>query len=234
MITINLNRWKNKAVIAGILGCVLLVVLLFIAMLFYTGGNYKNPNVSGYSFWENIVSDLGRTIAYSGIPNTISLVLFSIALVLYAISFIPFYLLFPNLFRNGEFKLKMAKIGSILGIIASFSIIGIVFTPIDLLDIIHLIFASIAYLSLSLNGIFYTIALYINKDFPKIYSIIFLTYILVFFLALSTLLIGIIIIEYDIVVIAQKIVHIASIISFIFLGYGVWKFEISKNIIKKN
>ncbi|MFX0019459.1 MAG: hypothetical protein ACFFAK_10765 [Promethearchaeota archaeon] len=228
MIELNLKKWKHKAVIAEILGCVLLVVLLFIAMLFYTGGNYKNPYVSGYSFWENIVSDLGRSIAYSGIPNTISSLLFSIALVLYAILFIPFYLIFPDFFQNGELKLKVAKIGSIFGIIASLSIIGIVFTPINLFDIVHLIFASIAYLSLSLNGVFYTIALYINKDFPKIYSIIFLTYILVFFMALSALLIGIIIIEYDIVVTAQKIVHIASIISFIFLGYGVWKFDISK------
>jgi len=201
MIKINLKKWKNKAVIAEILGCVLLVFLLSIAMLFYAGGNYKDPNVSGYSFWENIISELGSTVAYSGIPNTISLVLFSIALVLYAILFIPFYLIFPDLFQNKE--LKMAKIGSIFGIIASLSIIGIVFTPIDLLGIAHLIFASIAYLSFSLNGIFYTIALYINKNFPKIYSIIFLTYILVFFIALSTLLIGLIIIEYDIVVIAQ-------------------------------
>ncbi|MGB5911615.1 MAG: hypothetical protein WBH31_10515 [Promethearchaeia archaeon] len=232
MIKINLKKWKNKAVIAEILGCVLLVVLLFIAMLFYTGGNYKDPIVSGYSFWENIVSDLGRTIGYSGIPNTVSIILFSIALVLYAILFIPFYLIFSELFQNGELKIKMAKIGSILGIIASLSIIGIVFTPIDLLDIAHLILASIAYLSLSLNGVFYTIALYLNKDFPRIYSIIFLTYVLVFFIALSTLVIGIIIIEYDIVVIAQKIVHIASIISFIFLGYGVWKLDISK--IKNN
>ena len=227
MIKINLKKWKNKAVIAEILGCVLLLVLLSIAMLFYAGGNYKNPNVSGYSFWENIISDLGRTVGYSGQPNTISIILFSIALVLYAILFIPFYLIFSDLFQNKELKLKVAKIGSILGIIASLSIIGIVFTPIDLLDIAHLIFASIAYLSLSLNGVFYTIALYINKDFPKIYSIIFLTYVLVFLIALSTLLIGIIIIEYDIVVIAQKIVHIASIISFIFLGYGVWKFQIN-------
>ena len=169
----NVENWRERAYIFQILGAIIYFILIFIAMLFYAGGNYKNPNVSGYSFWENIISDLGRTVGYSGIPNTVSIILFSISLVLYAILFIPFYLIFSDLFQNKELKLKVAKIGSILGIIASLSIIGIVFTPIDLLDIAHLIFASIAYLSLSLNGVFYTIALYINKDFPKIYSIIF-------------------------------------------------------------
>lgn len=223
----NLKNWKNKAAIANIFGSILFIVLIFIAMIFYSGGNYDNPYFLGYSFWKNLISDMGRAFAYSGRPNTVSMIIFSIGIVLYALSLIPCSLVFPHLFQNGEKERKRAKLGSIFGLIAFISMIGVVFAPIDLFYTPHGILAIIIYISLFFNAIYYSLVLYKNKKFPKICKIIFLTYLIIFFIALFIGLMALII-DIILLFIAQKLIHIASIISFIFLDFGVWKIDLSQ------
>ena len=52
-----MENWKQNAYIFEILGCVVYVILIFLAMLFYAGGTADNPNLQGYSFWGNTLSD---------------------------------------------------------------------------------------------------------------------------------------------------------------------------------
>jgi hypothetical membrane protein len=50
-------------------GAILAAVLTIIAMFLYPGGTVLNPNTSGYSFFQNSLSDLGATVAWNGHVN---------------------------------------------------------------------------------------------------------------------------------------------------------------------
>jgi hypothetical protein len=49
-------------------GCALFVVLTVAAMLAYPGGTATDPTTSGYSFFANVLSELGMTRTYAGQP----------------------------------------------------------------------------------------------------------------------------------------------------------------------
>ena len=64
-----------------------LYILLFLGSLtlaafFYGGGNYINKESSYYNFFTNFISDLGRTTSHSGDDNTISIVFFTIGMLI--------------------------------------------------------------------------------------------------------------------------------------------------------
>ena len=200
------------------------MILIFIAMLFYAGGTPDYPNIQGYSFWGNTLSNLGMTVAYSGKPNTNSMILFSIALILRAVSLIPFYLALRFFFNEVKIEKCLSNIGSIFGIIASISSIGIVFTPVDILDEPHMLFAFVGYTSALIMSVCFSIAIYLNKEFPKLYTYIFIIFTVVNFTISIMGLIGLAS-NRTIMVIAQKIGWFASLICFVVVGYGCWKLE---------
>ena len=57
------KNWRNIAYILAMIGSIQSLVFSTIAMFFYTGGTISNPSSPGYSFFENILSDLGRLYA---------------------------------------------------------------------------------------------------------------------------------------------------------------------------
>ena len=107
-----LNTFNKKAYLTACLGIVIWFVLIIIAMFTYAGGTRDNPSAIGYTFWGNTFSDLGRTVAWSGVPNVISMILFSFAYGVQAITIIPFFLVFKNYFLSEKFDTKASKIGS--------------------------------------------------------------------------------------------------------------------------
>lgn len=220
----NFSFCKKNAVLIVVIGSVLYILLIFSAMIFYTGGTRDNPSIPGYSFWANSISDSGRTVAYSGASNIISMVILSVALIIYAISFIPFYLKISNLFKEGKSEKISSIIGTILGIVSSITLIGIAFTPADILIEPHMLFVYIGYASVFFNAIFYAIAMYMNKKFPKIYAIILIVFAFVYFVTLMMGIIGLAS-NRDLMVIGQKIGTFASLGTFFILAYGIWKFE---------
>jgi hypothetical membrane protein len=60
-------------------GCLGFIVLTALAMLVYPGGTASDATTRGYSFFTNFFSDLGRTQARNGEPNTMAASLFFIA-----------------------------------------------------------------------------------------------------------------------------------------------------------
>ena len=118
----------------------------------------------------------------------------------------------------------MGRIGLFFGILSSIAIIGIIFTPADILYVGHWIFVYIGYPSILLMGISYSVLLFLNGNFNKRYAYTFSILILIFFVALLTGLIGITA-SRIIMVIAQKIMRIAILVSFSILIYSSWKFK---------
>ena len=207
-----------------ILGQVLFLILVFLAMIFYAGGTRDNPALLGYSFWGNTISDSGRTIAWSGLLNITSMVFLSTALIVYAVSFMPFYIIVSKLFSEGKIEKYASKIGCILGVIFSLSYIGIAFTPADVLYTPHMIFVLIGYICAFVMSVFFTIAFFKNKQFSNIYAIIFALFTIFYFVTQIIALVGLSS-DRNLMVLMQKLGTFVSIGVFFIIGYGIWKFE---------
>ncbi len=220
----NVENWKNKAVIGMILGQVLFLILVFLAMIFYAGGTRDYPALIGYSFWGNTISDSGRIIAWSGLLNTTSMVFLSTALIVYAVFFIPFYIIVSKLFSDGKIEKYASKIGCILGVIFSLSYVGIAFTPADVLYTPHMIIVLIGYICAFLMSVFFTIAFFKNKEFSNIYAIIFALFTIFYFVTQIIALVGLSS-DRNLMVLMQKLGTFVSIGVFFIIGYGIWKFE---------
>lgn len=206
------------------LGSVLYLALMILAMLFYAGGTRDNPLFPGYSFWGNTISDSGRFIAWSGMVNTTSMVLLSLSLISNGILYLPFYLLVSDSLREGKLEKLSSKIGSIFGILFSLSIIGIAFAPADILYIYHMIFVFIGYISAFLNGVFFSIAFFKNKEFSNTYALVFAIYTIFYFISILLALIGLLI-DRNLMVLFQKLGTFAALAAFLIIGYGFWKFK---------
>jgi len=207
-----------------IFGQVLFLIVFFLAMIFYAGGTRDNPALIGYSFWGNSLSDSGRIIAWSGLLNITSMVFLSTALVVYAVFFMPFYLIFSKLFSEGKIEKYASKIGSILGIIFSLSYIGLAFTPADVLYMPHTIFVLIGYICAFVMSVCFTIAFIKNKEFSNIYAIIFALFTIFSFVTEIIALIGLAS-DRNLMVLMQKLGAFVSIGVFLIIGYGIWKLE---------
>ena len=58
------------------------LAFLSLAAIFYGGGNYVEKQTPYYNFFTNFISDLGRTTSHSGDDNTVSIILFSIGMLI--------------------------------------------------------------------------------------------------------------------------------------------------------
>lgn len=158
--------------ILSIIGCVQFVILTAIAMVFYKGGTYIDPTPVGYIFWQNYFSDLGRTVAHSGISNTTSFILFTVTLSLWGITQIPFYITFPTLFKSYSNLRKVSICGSSLGIISGISYVGIAFTPSDITGSLHDLFVVIGFSFVFFSIILYSYVIFKTDNYPNLYAII--------------------------------------------------------------
>ncbi|MFX0069776.1 MAG: hypothetical protein ACFFAO_01670 [Candidatus Hermodarchaeota archaeon] len=222
-----IKNWKEKVYLLQIIGLIIYNCLIILAMLFYAGGTADNPNYPGYNFFGNTISDSGRSVAHSGITNTISMIFLSSSLILIGIITIPFFLALRFLFIEDKLQKHLSMIGSIFGIISSVSMIGIAFTPADILIDGHMFFVYIRYSCVVFMGVFYSIAMHLNKEFPQKCKYLFIVYTVFFFIISIMGLIGIIA-SRSLMVFAQKIGWFATTITFLTLSYVAWKLEKSK------
>ena len=79
--------------------------LLTLAGFFYGGGNYVDKTTPYYNFFRNFISDLGRTTSHSGDDNTISIVLFSIGMMVQLIAVLIYLVKAANYFLANSLKL---------------------------------------------------------------------------------------------------------------------------------
>ncbi|MFX1316591.1 MAG: hypothetical protein ACFE9T_12060 [Promethearchaeota archaeon] len=223
-----LKNWKKWAFILNMVGCGQFVFFTFIGMLFYTGGTYKDPSTKAYSFFMNFFSDIGRTVAYSGESNFIAFIFFSIAFFFVGILLIPAFLAFPNLFKKGSREKWFAMGGSILGLFSAFCFSGITFAPGDVHPGAHTFFVYAGFLIGFYAVLFYSIAIFLNKSYPKCYGFNFIIFTIILALYLVILLGGPsseTITGLIIQATSQKIVLYAFALSLFIHGYGGWKIE---------
>ena len=163
----------------------LFVVLNIASMLLYPGSTYRDHFTLGYSFTENFLSDLGRTLTYSGGINFLSSQLFNMSLVLAGGVFALFYLHVRKVINSNEQK-TLAFIGSFFGILGGISLAGVGLTPSDLYLDLHIICANWLFRFMFVASLFYTIIIFRHPIFENkyaggylVFSITILIYILI-------------------------------------------------------
>jgi hypothetical protein len=122
------------------LGCGVFVVLTSLAMLIYAGGSVSDHAARGYSFTNDFLSNMGMLTALSGHPNWISASLFFISLAAAGVCLVIFFIIFPRFFQSTRSQKILSLIGSIFGVLAGISFIGIAFAPADVARPAHIQF----------------------------------------------------------------------------------------------
>ena len=169
---ISKNLLKKWASILNIIGCLQFIILTSIAMLYYAGGTYADSTPTNYQFWYNFFSDLGSTVAHSGNSNKTAFIFFLIAFSIWGLSQIPFFVSLTFLFKHIKNLRIFSYTGSILGVLTGICYIGIAFTPSNFLNPLHEFFVGIAFSSIFISNILYSIAIFRNKEFSNFYAII--------------------------------------------------------------
>ena len=149
----NLSLSRFYIIVLPRFSMLVFIVCVLLSMYLYKGGIYHMvlesgvsmcPGASctddghwtsGYLFFKNFLSDLGRTVTHAGDTNFHSSLLFNMALIFGGTTYLLFYSFLKNIFPNQLFT----KLGSLLGICGAISFIGVAFTPADLYLDAHII-----------------------------------------------------------------------------------------------
>ncbi len=223
-----IKNWKLFASVFIIFGPAQYVVLTAVAMVFYAGGTMIDPLNPGYYFWGNFFSDLGRVFAHSGAPNVVSFTIFTITAFLLSLSFIPFAVVISSYFKRDKKQYLIARIGSVISLTSVVFLIATIFTPWDIFDRTHLLFANLFNLTGVLGVVFFTIAVLYNKDYPNLYGFVYIALLIIAIIYTIVLISIPKSITSDLLVIQasmQKISQYSFLLCFLIQGYGAWRLQ---------
>ena len=220
------KKWREIAFILAMISSIQSFVLSTIAMFFYTGGTVSNPSSPGYSFLENILSDLGRLYAYSGQFNLLSCVLYNISLFFMGALLIPYFLVISQRFKGLKEARWFSLAGSVAGFFLGIMLIGASLTPADLFLDIHLMFGMLAFFVGLPLAILFSVAIVTNKEYPNIYAVIYAILGAVLFIFILSMFqdVGSPVITPRFAI-GQKIVVYTMLICFFLEAYGARKLE---------
>ncbi|MBT3216854.1 MAG: hypothetical protein HOD97_04980 [Candidatus Marinimicrobia bacterium] len=137
------------------------LLLIVLSISLYPGGTIKQHRTEGYTFSENYLSDLGKTITPSEENNMKSMVLFICALASISLSMIGFFYgsfrYFKGIFPTGDITLG---IGTVLFILSFIFLLGVGFTPANITLNFHIFFAVWFFRLVFFAALFHTIAFF--------------------------------------------------------------------------
>ena len=167
----NMNNIKKNPWLISLPRIVLVVFIFFniIAMLAYPGSTYQNNISPGYSFTQNFLSDLGRTLSYSGEINFLSAQLFNMSVILAGFVFSFFYLYVRKIFSGNNQRI-LSLFGSIFGILGGLCLAGVGLTPADLYLDIHIIFATWLFRFFFVASFCYSVVIFRDIKFENKYA----------------------------------------------------------------
>lgn len=148
---------------------VIFVILNIIAIFSYPGGTYLDHATMGYSLTKNFLSDLGRTISFSGEVNFLSAQLFNMTLILAGGVFTNFYIRVRKIFQ-GPGQAVPAFIGTLFGVAGGLSLAGVGLTPADLYLDLHLICATWLFRFFFAASLCYTFVILKHEQFGNRYA----------------------------------------------------------------
>ncbi len=170
-----LRTWRRGSALLAIIGAVLFLIFIGIAIALYAGGNAVSPSAPGYSFLLNSWSDLGRSVAWSGEPNLGAQFFFNLAMILWAVSFVPSIYTLSSFFSETKKEKLFGNLGTICAFISTLTLfITVLFFPLDTHPLPHNILAAISYLTLLIVEFLFAYLMFANAQYPKKHAICFL------------------------------------------------------------
>lgn len=160
----------------SILSTVQFVLLTTVAMFFYKGGSFVNVNSTGYSFFTNFFSELGMTETHAGNPNTVSAILFFLALAISGVTLVLFFVSFKLIFKSNLATQITSSLGMMAGIVSGIGFVGVAFTPANLLPDMHTTFVFWAFGSFPLAVLLFIVAIYLEPTYPNNNAIVFIVF----------------------------------------------------------
>ena len=157
----------------SLIGSTQFVLLTFVAMLLYPGGTLAEETTRGYTFTANFFSDLGLTIAHNREPNTLSAILFFIALTVAGLGLCVYFVATPKFFKRSPAQRALSLLGSFFGILSGLSYVGIAFTPANLAGETHLLFVQLAFSTFLVAVLCYIPAVLLNGNFANVYAAVY-------------------------------------------------------------
>ena len=148
------------------------VIFQVLGMVLYPGGTIHDLSTNGYSFTSNFFSDMGAYQARNGDPNYLSMIFFSISLILVGGTFVLYYLVLPKIFGNNNRNYYLSWIGTIFAFGGSICLIGTGLTPTDLVFESHIFFANNIFHSFLVTSFFYCIVIFDTNILEKRLSLI--------------------------------------------------------------
>ena len=165
----NIERNLWTIILPRIVFCVF-IVFNIIAMLSYPGSTYLDDLSLGYSFSSNFLSDLGRTMSFSGELNFLSAQLFNMSLILAGGVFALFYLNVWKVFSDSSHWM-LAIGGSLFGVLGALSLVGVGLTPADLYLDFHIIFATWLFRFFFVASLCYSLVIFRYPGFENKYAL---------------------------------------------------------------
>ena len=150
----------------------LTIMSLSLALVFYPGSNIVNELENGYSFLYNTLCDIRGITAVNGEPNLLSSIFIKISTILACISMVLFFSILWVFFQTTKTMKYLSRIASIFGIFFGPFYFAIIF--INVAPEFHMVFDTIAGLTLNISVIMYTILYFLEKRIPKINRYTFL------------------------------------------------------------
>ncbi len=168
--------WAGAAyrlVIAGILAFLALTTL---AMFIYPGGTGINKSSAGYQFFTNFFSDLGRTVAHNGAPNTIASLMFTAAMFCAGGGLIVFFIAFTRFFRHTMVERVISLIATGFGVLAGVCFIGVGLAPSNVDQVMHGSFVLAAFGAFLVATALYAVLILREPAYPNTYAWPFLVF----------------------------------------------------------
>ena len=152
---------------------IVFLVLQVLGMINYPGGTLWDEITDKYIFTKNYFSDLGRYQAHNGEPNYLSMIFFTLSLILVSVTFVFHYLAILDFFRNElkKYNSLFALIGTIFSFLGAICLIGTALTPADLVLDAHVFFANNIFHSFLITALIYTIVIYRSELIENKYAI---------------------------------------------------------------
>ena len=206
----------------------LFIIFNIAAILVYPGSTYRDHLSLRYSFTQNFLSDLGRTMTFSGDINFLSSQIFNMSLIGVGVVFIFFYLHVRKIFNSYNQK-ALAFIGSFFGILGGLSLVGVGLTPADLYLDLHIICANWLFRFMFIASLFYTIVIFRHPTFENKYSVGYLvfTFTILLYIVISELGPGPKVSQFALIlqVVSQKFILLIFMVAIYIQTFGLQKLQ---------
>tara|TARA_A100001015_G_scaffold271963_1_gene326086 strand:- start:3125 stop:3832 length:708 start_codon:yes stop_codon:yes gene_type:complete len=211
---------------------VFFVIFQVLGMMYYPGGTIYDLSTDGYSFTSNFFSDMGAYEARNGNPNYLSMIFFSISLILVGVTFALYYLVLPKVFGNNNRNYYLSWIGTIFAFGGSICLVGTGLTPTDLVFDSHVFFANNIFHSFLVTSFFYSIVIFDTNILEKRYAVGYVVFFISILLYVGVLQFGPSVStgksELIFQVVAQKLIVIIFFLTVFHQTFGLSKLQIDE------